>query len=107
MNDLKKELDKEFDTLFFNKDFINKVVKKFKICPNGLTIDTRFTDNNDPYLVCCCKEYGYEYSHENVIGDYIITRNYLGKDYSQFCFDYIKENNLELYNKIKDIDFYI
>lgn len=100
---LKIKFDKAFDNLFFSSKFTKEYIKKYQYCPNGLTIDTLYDNDDSPiYFKVIQKIYGYEYSsRDRVIGDYI-SYNY---DYSEeqinFMLDYIKTNDFKLWTEIQ------
>ena len=106
MNKLKAKYDKIFDDIFFSKEFKDSVVEKFGYCPNGLTFDTIVEDDN-PEFICRCKQYGYDYSGERVIGDYKITKPTVDLEkYGEYMGDYIIDNYPELYEEISKYDIY-
>lgn len=101
---LKCYYDPLFDDIFFSKDFINYVLENKGYCPKGLTFDTKF-DEDGMYFNCCCKEYGYEYSGERVVNDFILIHSNVDmEDYAALCFKYLKKVKPEIANKIKNYD---
>ena len=108
MNEIKFAYDEKFDRLFFSKDFKAKMVEKFHICPRGLTCDTRFDEEGKMYFCFCCKDYGYDFSGDYVLGDYTLRKQEIKQEWVPFLFDYISENDPTLYQECveKDYDFY-
>lgn len=106
MHKLKKKYDKIFDDIFFSKDFKNYMIGKIGYCPNGLTIDTEVIDDK-PEFTCMCKEYGYEYSGDPVIGDFrkLNTPNNIDI-LANLMMEYLHKNYLDLYNEIIQFDVY-
>ena len=104
---LKAKYDPAFDNLFFDKKFKNEMLKRFKVVPAGLTFDTRFLDDADPepYFVLCCKRYGYEYSGERVVGDYVINKYKFSKEIFDFCMEYLSNLESPIYHEIIDYEF--
>lgn len=105
--DLKVKYDTQLDELFFSKDFKNAMLKQFGISPAGLTIDTRYDDDeSDIYFYICCKEYGYDFSGERVVGDYMLRKYNLSDDMEQFCVNYLAEKAPELYEEMVENGIY-
>lgn len=103
---LKVKFDTAFDELFYNNNFKNEMLNKFKVVPAGLTFDTRFDDDvSEPYFVLCCKKYGYEYSGEHVIGDYTINKYKFSKEMFDFCMDYLSNLDSPIYHEIMNYEF--
>lgn len=101
---LKSYYDPLFDEIFYSKEFIDYVLKNKGYCPNGLTIDTCF-DDKGMYFTCCCKEYGYEYSGERVVGDYtLVNPNVDLEDYAILCFKYLNNVNPEVASEVEKYD---
>ena len=104
--DLKVKFDTIFDKIFFSNGFKNAMVKKFGICPNGMTFDTRYDDEESKiYFVLVSKNYGYEYSGEKVIGDYTLNKFDFSKEMFGFAIDYLVANNYETWVEIADYEF--
>ena len=102
--DLKVKFDTAFDKIFFSKEFRNAMVKKFGICPNGMTFDTRYDDDvSEIYFVLVSKSYGYEYSGFYAKIDSIAS-------YFEANMDLLKEDicealfyqNEQIFTKIRD-----
>ena len=103
---LKVKFDTAFDNLFYDKKFKEEMLKRFKVVPAGLTFDTRFDDDvSEPYFLLCCKRYGYEYSGERVIGDYVINKYNISREMFDFCLDYTDNVDKEIYDEIVNYDF--
>lgn len=111
---LKWTIDEIFLKIFDTKDFKQKVIEKFKYCPEGLGFDTCFyveKDESDeyegePYFLLCSKIYGDEYSGEKVMGDYHYGDYKGNEEMLNFCKQYLYDKAPELYDKIKKYDFY-
>lgn len=104
--DLKVKFDTAFDKIFFSNGFKNAMVKKFGICPNGMTFDTKYDDDNSKiYFVLVSKSYGYEYSGERVIGDYTLNKFEFSKEMFDFAIDYFIMNDYETWAKIDNYEF--
>ena len=101
---LKSYYDSLFDDIFFSKEFIDYVLKNKGYCPKGLTVDTKF-DDNGMYFKCCCKEYGYEYSNERIVGDFTILKpNVDMEDYAILCFKYLNKVNPKVCSEVEKYD---
>lgn len=104
--DLKVKYDTTFDKIFFSNEFKNAMVKKFGICPNGTTFDTRYDDEESKiYFVLVSKNYGYEYSGERVIGDYTLNKFEFSKEMFDFVIDYFATNDHETWTEIFNYEF--
>lgn len=101
--ELKKSLDKNFNEIFFGQEFINSFLNKFKYCPSGLTIDTCFDDDIGLYFYICCKKYGYEYSNEQVTGDYKYQDFKKTDEIVSFMKNYLKD--YDVWDIIKNFNF--
>ena len=89
--------EEKLNKLFFSKDFKEKMVTKFHYCPNGLTIDPDFDEENNEWSFgACCKKYGYDYSGEPTNGDFIMLKTSLTNDIATFMLNYIEEKDKEL-----------
>ena len=104
--DLKVKFDTAFDKIFFSKEFKNAMLKKFGICPNGMTFDTRYDDDvSEIYFILVSKSYGYEYSGERVVGDYTLNKFEFSKDMFDFAIDYFAMNDRETWAEIVNYEF--
>ena len=83
------------------------MVKGFGQCPQGLTFESYFDDESKEWSFCaCCKEYGYDF-HSYEIGDYTISKRKVQEEWAKFMIKYVKENDENLYNEIKNKVYYI
>ena len=106
IHELKIKFDKLFDDVFFSKNFKEFIVSKTGYCPNGLTIDTDVNDDV-PEFTCLCKEYGYDYANDRIIGDYRILKTPTNMEtLSDLMLEYLKENNNDLFNEVLKYDIY-
>ena len=95
----KRTYDKIFDDLFFSDEFKDFCVKKLKHYPVGLTIDT-IDKGKEKFFVVCCKEYGYDFSGQRVIGDYVVTNQNVEDKYIAACCEYVQLKKPELIDLI-------
>ena len=104
--DLKVKFDTAFDKIFFSKEFINAMVKKFGICQKGMTFDTRYDDDvSEIYFILVSKSYGYEYSGERVVGDYSLNKFEFTEEMFDFAINYLSMNDRETWTEIINYEF--
>lgn len=99
----------------FNKIFMkgfkfkNKFTEKFKLCPNGLTMDCSTDGDEIKEFYVTVKKYGYE-SWSNNGTEYTDLSDYetdfdavekLTPEMKEFCVEYIKTVDEELYDTVK------
>ena len=107
LDKLKIKYDKIFDDIFFSKEFIDFIVSKFGYCPNGLTFDTYASPDKPIEFICRCKQYGYDYSGERVIGDYQIIKTKINlEEYAYEMLKYLRDNYQSIYDEISEYDVY-
>ena len=99
----KAELDNVFNHLFFSRDFIDKMIRRFGICPAGLTIDTHVENGNMTFL-CVTKKYGYDNSiicrqPDAAWDDYEILDDKINAGVTEFMWEYVRVNNPKLYGE--------
>ena len=104
---MKIEFDNAFNKLFFSKDFIDKMIERFHLCPAGLTIDTYTVDSNVTFR-CVTKRYGYDnsvkYIPDAAWDDYEILDDKIEFDIVKFMWDYVRINNPKLYEDALDME---
>jgi len=106
IHNLKLKFDKILDDIFFSNDFKYYILEKTGYCPTGLTIDT-YVENDKPEFICRCKEYGFDFSGERIIGDYnIIKPNVDLEKYGEYMIEYLHTNHPSVYNEITKYDIY-
>lgn len=101
ITDFKRKYDTIFDNLFFTNDFKQFCTEKMKRCPAGLTINT--VDNDDEkYFEVCCKNYGYEFANQRIIGDYTLGEEITDEMYIKTCLQYLYENDKQTFDEVID-----
>ena len=84
--------------------YVRKVRTNFNIPSNGyqtaeFTIDGLQQGLNE-FFVVCCKEYGYDFSGQRVIGDYVVTNQNVEDKYIAACCEYVQLKKPELIDLI-------
>jgi hypothetical protein len=99
--DIKFDYERRFNKLFFSKDFKQKMIEKHHYCPQGLTFDVDFNDNNEIEFYACCKKYNYDFSDSIVDGDYMLLKTPIKDEWVTFMNHYIHDNDEWLTEKLK------
>lgn len=97
--------------IFYNDKFRFAYTAKFRFCPNGLTIGACSNDDDTEItsFAVCVKKYGYESLSNNGfeysdLSDYEIdyyNDDKLTREHEDFCVEYIKQVDIELYEEVK------
>ena len=104
--DIKFDYEKRFNKLFFSNDFKQKMVEKCRYCPQGLTIDVDFDDNNEIEFCIYCKKYNYDFSDSIVDGDYVLLKTPIKDEWVDVMKQYIKDNDKWLTENLKGKTLY-
>ena len=102
INDINLKINK----ICFGEDFKRYFTDKFKVCPNGLTVDFYEdpTKENRFIFTPCIKKYGYEHASNNGISEFTDASDFEYGDYNltgemrAYVLNYF--NNTELIDKI-------
>lgn len=104
--DIKFDYEKRFNKLFFSNDFKQKMIEKCHYCPQGLTIDVDFDDNNEIEFCIYCKKYNYDFSDSIVDGDYVLLKTPIKDEWVDVMKQYIKDNDKWLTENLKGKTLY-
>ena len=105
--------DIALNRIFYTGRFRDAFTARFRLCPRGLTMSCCTNDEDTaPTSFCVCvKRYGYESLSNNGfeysdMGDYEIdfaAEERLTPEMEEFCVEYIKQVDAELYETVKKL----